>query len=210
MLDQTPKLFGFHIEKEGFFRDIVSILQHLPETSVITLIIAVTAILVLLVVERIRPHSPVPLLVVGQRDRRVLVSSGLATAGAQPWAPFPPGLPPITLPDLDLVLALLPGAVGIALMSFTGLIAAGRAFEAPSEPPINANRELLATGAANLAGAFLGSMAAGGGTSQTAVVRAVGGRTQKASLVTAATSAATMLFLAPLLGCCPWQSWRPS
>ena len=74
---------------------------------------------------------------------------------------------------------------------------------APSEPPISANRELLATGAANLSGAFFGAMPAGGGTSQTAVVRAVGGRTQKASLVTAAASAATMLALAPLLGLLP-------
>jgi MFS superfamily sulfate permease-like transporter len=46
-------------------------------------------------------------------------------------------------------------------------------------------------------------MPAGGGTSQTAVVRAVGGRTQKASLVSAAASAATMLVLAPALGLLP-------
>ena len=46
-------------------------------------------------------------------------------------------------------------------------------------------------------------MPADGGTSQTAVVRAVGGRTQKASLVTAAAAAATMLVLAPLIGLLP-------
>jgi MFS superfamily sulfate permease-like transporter len=46
-------------------------------------------------------------------------------------------------------------------------------------------------------------MPAGGGTSQTAVVRSVGGRTQKASLITAAAAAATMLVLAPLLGLLP-------
>ena len=46
-------------------------------------------------------------------------------------------------------------------------------------------------------------MPAGGGTSQTAVVRSVGGRTQTASLVTAAAAAATMLVLAPLLGLLP-------
>jgi anti-anti-sigma factor len=98
---------------------------------------------------------------------------------------------------------LLPGAIGIALMSFTETIAAGRAFADQSEPPIRANRELVATGAANLLGAFFGAMPAGGGTSQTAVVRAVGGLTQKASIVTAAVSAATMLVLAPLLGLLP-------
>src|SRR5664279_3614806 len=46
-------------------------------------------------------------------------------------------------------------------------------------------------------------MPAGGGTSQTAVVRAVGGRSQKASLVTAGAALATMLLLAPLLGLMP-------
>jgi sulfate permease, SulP family len=94
-------------------------------------------------------------------------------------------------------------SLGIALMSFTETIAAGRAFARQTEPPIKPNRELLATGAANFSGAFFGAMPAGGGTSQRAVVRSVGGRTQKASLVTAATAAATMLVLAPLLGLLP-------
>ncbi len=46
-------------------------------------------------------------------------------------------------------------------------------------------------------------MPAGGGTSQTAVVRAAGGRSQKASLVTAGAALATMLLLAPMLGLLP-------
>ena len=97
----------------------------------------------------------------------------------------------------------MPGAFGIALMSFTETIAAGRAFAHPGDPPINANRELIATGAANLGGALFGAMPAGGGTSQTAVVRAAGGQSQKASLVTAGAALATMLLLAPLLGLMP-------
>jgi len=91
-------------------------------------------------------------------------------------------------------------------MSFTETIAAGRAFSRPGEPPIDANRELVATGAANLGGALFGAMPAGGGTSQTAVVRAVGGRSQKASLVTAGAALATMLLLAPVLGLMPYAT----
>jgi MFS superfamily sulfate permease-like transporter len=152
--------------------------------------------------ERLWPHSPAPLVAVG---------AGIAASWFFEWGTadvatvglIPQGFPSITLPNLDLVVQLLPGAAGIALMSFTESIAAGRAFSVPSDPNINANRELLATGAANLGGALLGAMPAGGGTSQTAVVRAVGGRTQKASLVTAAAALATMLFLAPLLGLLP-------
>jgi MFS superfamily sulfate permease-like transporter len=116
---------------------------------------------------------------------------------------IPQSLPSLTLPSFGLVGQLLPGALGIALMSFTETIAAGRAFARQTDPPIKPNRELIATGAANFAGAFFGAMPAGGGTSQTAVVRSVGGRTQKASLVTAVAAAATMLVLAPFLGLLP-------
>jgi membrane associated rhomboid family serine protease len=56
---------------------------------------------------------------------------------------------------------------------------------------------------AHLGGALTGAMPGGGGTSQTAVVRAAGGRSQKASLVTAGAALATMLLLAPLLGQLP-------
>ena len=202
VLDQVPKLLGLHIAKEGFLRDILSVAHHLPDTSLLTLAIAVVAMLALLAMERLWPHSPAPLVVVsagiGLSWLVGLDSLGIATVGL-----IPQSLPSITLPDLGLVQQLLPGALGIALMSFTETIAAGRAFASTEDPPIKADRELLATGAANLGGALFGAMPAGGGTSQTAVVRAVGGHTQMASLVTAAAAAATMLILAPLLGLLP-------
>jgi SulP family sulfate permease len=88
-------------------------------------------------------------------------------------------------------------------MSFTETIAAGRAFANQDEPAPQANRELFATGMANIGGAFFGSMAAGGGTTQTAVNRQAGARTQVSELVTAAMSLVTMLFLSPLIGLMP-------
>ena len=202
VLDQVPKLLGLHIQKHGFFHDALSIAQSLPETSLITLAVAAATLLVLIGMERLWPHSPAPLVAVGGGIAAAWLL-GLEAQGVAIVGLIPQGLPSLTLPDLTLVEQLLPGAIGIALMSFTESIAAGRAFAEPAAPPINANRELLATGAANLGGALFGAMPAGGGTSQTAVVRAAGGRSQKASLVTAAAAAATMLFLAPLLGLLP-------
>jgi high affinity sulfate transporter 1 len=202
VLDQVPKLLGIHIAKAGFFRDVASVVQHLPDTSLLTLAVAAATLIVLIGMERLLPHSPAPLVAVGGG----IAASwflGLNAAGVSTVGLIPQGLPSLTLPDLALVGQLVPGALGIALMSFTESIAAGRAFARPTDPPINANRELIATGAANLGGALLGAMPAGGGTSQTAVVRAAGAVSQKASLVTAAAAAATMLLLAPLLGLLP-------
>ena len=202
VLDQVPKLLGIHIVKQGFFTDLFSVLQHVPGTSMITLAVAVATFAVLIGMERLWPHSPAPLVAVGGG----IAASwffGLKALGVSTVGLIPQGFPSLTLPDLTLIEQLSPGALGIALMSFTETIAAGRAFARSGEPPINANRELVATGAGNLAGALFGAMPAGGGTSQTAVVRAVGGRSQKASLVTAGAALATMLFLAPLLGLMP-------
>jgi len=202
VLDQIPKLLGIHITKEGFFWDILSLAHHVPETSLTTFSIAVVALLALLAMERMWPHSPAPLVVVGAGIAASWLF-GLSALGVGTVGLIPQSLPSITLPNLALIEQLLPGALGIALMSFTETIAAGRVFAKQTDPPIKPNRELLATGAANFAGAFFGAMPAGGGTSQTAVVRAVGGRTQKASLVTAGAAAATMLVLAPFLGLLP-------
>jgi sulfate permease, SulP family len=205
VLDQLPKLLGFHITKQGFFRDLFSVMHHLPQTSLITLAVAAATLLVLIGMERLWPHSPAPLVAVGGSIAASwffgLHAQGVSTVGL-----IPQGLPSLTMPDLDLIEQLLPGAFGIALMSFTESIAAARAFAGNAEPPINANRELIAIGAANLGGALFGAMPAGGGTTQTAVVRAAGGWSQKASLVTAGAAAAIMLLLSPLLGLLPYAT----
>lgn len=202
VLDQVPKLFGIHITRQNFFADVLSVVHHLPDTSLLTLVVGVATFALLMGMERLLPHSPAPLVAVGGG----IAASwffGLKAAGVSTVGLIPQGLPSLTLPDLALVAQLAPGALGIALMSFTETIAAGRAFARPGDPPIDANRELVATGIANVAGALLGAMPAGGGTSQTAVVHAVGGQSQKASLVTAGAALATMLLLAALLGLMP-------
>jgi MFS superfamily sulfate permease-like transporter len=40
VLDQVLELLGVHIEKQGFFRDVAGVAHHLPETSLITLAVA--------------------------------------------------------------------------------------------------------------------------------------------------------------------------
>ena len=202
VLDQVPKLLGIHITKQGFFLDIVSLAHHLPQTSTVTLAVAVATFVVLIGMERLWPHSPAPLVAVAGGIAAAWLL-GLKALGVSLVGLIPQGLPSITLPDLSLIADLAPGALGIALMSFTETIAAGRAFARPTDPTINANRELVATGLANVGGALLGAMPAGGGTSQTAVVRNAGGQSQKASLVTGGAALATMLLLAPLLGLLP-------
>jgi high affinity sulfate transporter 1 len=202
VLDQLPKLLGVHIAKQGFFRDVLAVAQQVPEASLVTLAVAGATFALLIGMDRLWPHSPAPLVAIAGGIAASWLL-GLSALGVSSVGSVPRGFPSLTLPDLALVESLLPGALGVALMSFTETVAAGRAFRDRDDPPLSAGRELIATGVANLGGALTGAMPAGGGTSQTAVVRAVGGRTQTASLVTAAAAALVMLLLAPLLGLMP-------
>jgi anti-anti-sigma factor len=131
---------------------------------------------------------------------------GLQQAGVEAVGDVPRGLPGLTWPQVDLLSQLWPAAVGIALMSFTETIAAGRAFRGPGEPQPVPNQELFALGFANLGGGVLGAMPAGGGTTQTAVNRRAGARTQLAELVTAAAAVATLLLLAPIIALMPYAA----
>lgn len=202
VLDQFPKILGIHFPRGSFFHNVLAIIHDSPKTSLTTLAVGITMIALLVGFERFFPRAPAPLIAVaaGIIGTRFL---GLHAQGVELVGVIPQGLPSITLPEFSLVHKLWPGAIGIALMSFTETIAAGRAFVQSEEPPIQANRELLATGIANAGGAFLGAMPAGGGTTQTAVNRHAGARSQFAEIVTAAVALATILFLAPLLALMP-------
>jgi high affinity sulfate transporter 1 len=202
VLDQVPKILGIHFAKGSFLHNVFAIVKGAPEASLPTVAMGIAMIVVLVGLERFLPRVPAPLVAValGILGTRLL---GLQSHGVEVVGRIPQGLPSLTIPDFSLAERLWPGALGIALMSFTETIAAGRAFAKSDEPSLKPNQELLATGLANAGGALFGSMPAGGGTTQTAVNRLAGGRTQLAELVTAGATLATMLLLAPLIALLP-------
>jgi sulfate permease, SulP family len=202
VLDQLPKILGIHFPRGTFSHNVLAIVRGIPGSSLPTLTVGLIMIALLVGLEHFLPRSPAPLIAValGILGVRVL---GLHAYGVELVGRIPQGLPSIIAPQFSLAEALWPGALGIALMSFTETIAAGRAFAKSDEPPLRPNRELLATGFANAGGAFFGAMPAGGGTTQTAINRLAGARSQFAEIVTAAVGLATILLLAPILAFMP-------
>ncbi|AXK71764.1 SulP family inorganic anion transporter [Lysobacter sp. TY2-98] len=205
VLDQLPKILGIHFDKGSLPHNVVEIVRGLGHVSWPTVAVGVGTIALLAAIERFRPRWPAPL---------VAIAVAIAGAGLMNWQAYgielvgtvPQRLPALTMPTWSLAAVLWPAAAGIALMSFTETIAVGRAFQANDEPLPVANRELVATGFGNVAGAFFGAMPSGGGMSQTAVNRRSGARTQLSCVVTAATAVVTMLVLAPLIGLLPQAS----
>jgi SulP family sulfate permease len=202
VVDQIPKLLGVHFPKGHFFHNLLSIMNHLPQASVPTILLALAMLALQLGLQRFLPRVPASLVTV---VAGIAVSNlaGLNRFGIELVGEVKGGLPPFALPQLSLLEHLWPPAIGIALMSFVETIAAGQAFRGLDEPRPAANKELVAIGLTNLFGGCFSNLPSGGGTSQTAVNRQAGARSQIAGLVTAALVVAVLFFLAPIIHLMP-------
>lgn len=126
---------------------------------------------------------------------------GLQGHGVKVLGPVPGGLPPVGVPTASLteLVALVPGAIGLALLTFADTAAAGKTFAARLGERTDPNRELAALAFADAAGVMTGGYAVSSSASRTAATLAAGSRTQLAGLVAAAAVLVVMLLLtAPL------------
>ena len=195
---QLGKVLGVPDQGHSFFGDIWSAVRQLGDANPATVALALGALAVLLALRRWAPMVPGPLLVVALGIALVSLAD-LEAHGVALVGPVGGGLPRFEVPGFGQVGTLLPAAAGIALMSFIESISAARAFAAKTDRPIDADRELLALGAANLGAGLFQAYPAGGGTSQTAVNDDAGARTKLAGVVTAGVSLLVLTVLAPLL-----------
>jgi len=101
---------------------------------------------------------------------------------------IPGGLPALALPlpSLDILRALLLPAAAIALVGFVESVSVAQSLAMKRQERIDANRELLGLGAANLAAAVAGGLPVTGGLSRTVVNHAAGAQSPLAGVIAAA------------------------
>jgi sulfate permease, SulP family len=130
----------------------------------------------------------------------VVYMLGLDERGVNIVGEVPRGLPPLSLPALNLeaVRALLPAVLVVAFVGFIESISVAKAIAAREKYKIDSNQELRALGLANTSAAFFLGFPVAGSFSRTAVQYQSGGRTQLASIATALMILLTLLFLTPL------------
>jgi SulP family sulfate permease len=130
----------------------------------------------------------------------LVLAFGLDQAGVKVVGAIPQGLPPLTLPGLDpaLIGELLPAAALISLIGFVESVSVAQTLAARKRQRIDADRELLGLGAANLAAAFTGGYPVTGGFARSVVNYDAGATTPMAGVITAVGIALTALLLTPL------------
>lgn len=204
LIGQIKRFTGLDIQSDGLVGPLVELARNTQSIHWLSLLLALSMFALLQLVRMTRFPIPGPVLVVVLAVALSwifdLEGQGVAVVGD-----IPAMLPPFAVPSLANV-PLVPVALGagaIFLVSFGSGIVAARSFGAKAGYPVDSNAELTGFGAANLAAGLFGAFPVTASDSRTAVNLTVGGRTQLASVVAAATLVATVLFLGPALRILP-------
>ena len=226
-----------------------SLLENTAQLNSMAVIIGVSSVVFLVGVKRYLPYLLVKMRMSAKRARLVARMApiiavilsilavtifdlsqkfGLRVVGEIPKGLPKPGLPNVSLANYETLLVF---AFVIALVAFVDSMSIAQTFAARTRSRVDANKEMIGQGAANMAAGLSGGYPVNGSFSRSAVNFAAGAQTPMAGIITAALMAVTALFLTPVLSNLPlatlaamiiaacfslidfgilWETWRYS
>ena len=196
VVGQLGKFFGVSIDAQDPIPQLREFFSELSTVDGLTTAVAVVSLGALLLLRWKAPRLPGALIVV---VGAIVVSAifdlehhGVAVVGS-----IPSGLPSLSWPNVGIakILDLMPAALGIFAVGYADHILTARSFAGRHDQHVDANQELLAFGAANLAAGLTQAFPVGASGSRTTVNDQMGGRTQLVGAVSAAVVVVVLLFL---------------
>jgi high affinity sulfate transporter 1 len=200
---QLGRLSGISVDGGTFVQDVVGVAAGVGRVHLPTLVLSAAVLAVLVLLAVFLPRLPGPLLAV-LLATAVSAVFDLPRHGVSVVGAVPPGLPAFAVPAVspaDLAALLLP-ALGVALVGYSDNVLTGRAF-ARGGQRVDADQELLALGASNIAAGVLHGFPVSSSGSRTAIGAAVGGRSQLGSVVTVLVVLAVLVAGGPVLAAFP-------
>ena len=198
---QVSKIFGLEVEKgEHHYQTVWNIIQGLPDTHMVTLIMGVFSLFLLIYLKKEFPKLPNVLITV---VICTVISALLhfEDKGGAVVGVIPAGLPSFSIPTIDSThfSKLFTTALMIALIGFVEAISVAKAIASQTRQRLSANQELVGQGLGNIASSLTNGYAVSGSFSRSAVNFSADARTGLSSIVTGILVAVTLLFLTPLL-----------
>jgi len=214
---QLKHILGIDAGGHTLVEFLISLVEHLPQTNFVTLIIGVTATAFLFWVRKgLKPF----LIQRGLSPRAAEIAQKAGPVGAvfvttlavwlfglSSWADVaivgevPQSLPPLTMPDLsfDLLSALFVPALLISVIGFVESISVAQTLAAKKRQRIDPDQELIGLGMANIGAGFTGGYPVTGGFARSVVNFDAGAETPAAGAFTAVGLAIAALALTPLV-----------
>ena len=201
---QLGKITGVPVDGDTFLAELLSFAAGVGGVHLPTLLLAAAVLVFLLGGAKLFPRAPIPLLAVllaaGATALLTADALGVRVVGSVPQGIPVPALPSVTITDLtDL---LLP-AIGVAIVAYSDNVLTGRAFATRNSHPLDADQEMLALGAANVAAGLLQGFPVSSSGSRTVIGDSLGSRSQLSSIVTLLLVVAVLFVGGPVLAAFP-------
>jgi high affinity sulfate transporter 1 len=201
---ELHEMLGIEKHGHGFLRQLFYTFQHIGETHLPTLFIALGVIAVIVGCEVLAPKIPGGLLaVIGMTAASAFLTWG--ARGIQVVGEVPSGLPHIGLPHFTMsdVYLVLPISFSCFIVILAQSAATSRAYALRYRDTFNQNADLVGLSLANAIASCSGTFVVNGSPTKTAMVDTAGGRSQFSHVTTAVIVLMVLLFLTKPLSYLP-------
>jgi SulP family sulfate permease len=195
-IGQISGMLGIPGGGDSSIQQLITDVQQLPQTSLLTLAISLVTLAIIASMKRITRKIPGALIaVIGM----IILSWALdlQAKGVAVLGTVPGGLPQFGLPHVSL--SVLPQLLATALSMFIVILAqsaaTSRAYAAKYEERFSENGDLVGLTLANLGAGLSGTFVVNGSPTKTQMVDGAGGKSQLAQITTSVIVLAVLLFL---------------
>jgi SulP family sulfate permease len=203
-IGQISGMLGIPGGGHGTMQTLVTDIQQLPQTDLLTLAISVVTLVIIVGMRRITRRIPGALIaVIGMIILSWAVN--LQAKGVAVLGTVPGGLPHFGLPQVSLsvVPQLLATAFSMFIVILAQSAATSRAYAARYEERFSENTDLVGLTLANLGAGLSGTFVVNGSPTKTQMVDGAGGKSQLAQITTGVIVLAVLLFLTKPLAYMP-------
>lgn len=199
-IKQAKYLFGIEFSSHGIVENLEQLVRNLPQIHWITFVLGFGVILLILLLNRIAPKMPGPLL--GMAVAATFVGLfGLDKQGVSVIGQLPRSLPPLAklpLLNFELIGELSAGAVAVAAIGLVEAMSISRSIAAQTGQRLDSNQEFVGQGVANIVTGLFSGYPGSGSFTRSAVNFKAGAKTPLASAFSGVFVLVAMFILAPL------------
>ena len=203
-IGQLPKVVGIEKPSGNTLSVLANTIADVGSWQWTTVAVGLAALVALFAFARFAPKLPGVIIVVAlailAAEALDLQDHGVAIVGDVPTGFHFVSLSSVSANDL---VEMLPGALAIVIVGLAQALAIAKSYAAKYHYPVDANREMLGYGAANIGAGALQGFTVTGGLSASGAAERVGAKSPAAFLVSALMALLTILFLAGLFADLP-------